>query len=492
VPRITFLILLALAGWLRAQSSALTVEEQRGQQIYEVGTSPTGKVIQAVLAGGLRVPASITPCANCHGRGGDGKPEGGVTPSNLTWDTLTKPYDVTNADGRTRPAYNERLLKRAIALGVDPAGNVLNAAMPRFQLSSQDASDLLVYMKRLGETTDPAVTATTVRIGVILQQASDAIPTGHALRQAATEYFESVNMAGGVYSRRVGLVFVTLPADPARRASALRDFLRDQRPFAVLGDFTGAEAEIADILRVTQTPGIATLAPLPEPGLPLSAFTFYLDDGLKEEVDSLVRFSAERYPRKDLTVAIVESDHASSGQAARWLRTRLTESGRLNIMLGERGRPVDADLIFCLGPASDLRLTREAVVLLPGSLMGNPAEMRMRLTPSTRVFAAVSAGTPEFGTKIEFTLRPIWTRATVSAALMIEAMKTAGRGLSRSSLIEAMESFREVRTDLGVSISYGPARRIGAIRPPPIIFEYESGRLIPVHTSDTKHPFKPQ
>lgn len=488
--RTLLLVLLALAGGLRAQSTALTAEEQRGQQIYELGTSPTGKVIEASIAGGVRVPGSIMPCANCHGHEGEGKPEGGVTPSNLVWSALTKPYDVTNADGRTRSAYSERLLKRAITLGIDPAGNMLSPAMPRFQLSSQDASDLVAYMKRLGEATDPGVTATTVQIAVILQQSSEKTPTGRALRKAVIDYFGSVNAAGGVYNRRVGLVFAALPADPVRRTSGLRDFLRDQRPFAVLGDFTGAEAETAGILREMRTPGIATVAPLPEAGLPLSAFTFYLDGGVKDEMNSLVLFAAERYPGKDLTVAIVESDHEISRQAAKWLRTRLTDSGRLHVTLGEGSQPVSADLIFCLGPAAELRVAREAVVLLPGSLMGNPAEMPP--TPSSRVFVAMSAGMPEIGTEIESTLRPIWTRATVSAALMVEAMRTAGRGLSRSSLIEAMESFREVRTDLGVSVSFGPARRIGATGPQPMILESESGRLIPVRTADTKQLFKPQ
>jgi hypothetical protein len=212
-------------------------------------------------------------------------------------------------------------------------------------------------------------------------------------------------------------------------------------------------------------------------------------------MNSLVLFAAERYPGKDLTVAIVESDHEISRQAAKWLRTRLADSGRLHVTLGEGSQPVSADLIFCLGPAAELRVAREAVVLLPGSLMGNPAEMPP--TPSSRVFIAISpvamsAGMPEFRTEIESTLRPIWTRATVSAALMVEAMRTAGRGLSRSSLIDAMESFREVRTDLGVSVSFGPARRIGATGTQPMILESESGRLIPVRTADTKQLFKPQ
>src|SRR5437016_3452699 len=100
----------------------------RGRQIFESGTSPSGSAIEASIAGDGRLPGSVLPCANCHGRDGRGKPESGVVPSNLTWDALTKPYGLTHADGRTHPPYTERLLTRAITMGIDPAGNSLITA----------------------------------------------------------------------------------------------------------------------------------------------------------------------------------------------------------------------------------------------------------------------------------------------------------------------------------------------------------------------------
>src|SRR5436305_6559539 len=104
----------------------------RGRQIYLEGTSPSGGEIVALMSdAGVEVPASAVPCAGCHGRDGKGKPEGGVTPSDLTWTALTKPYGVTHPGGRSHPPYDAKLLKRAIALGIDPAGTALHVAMPR-------------------------------------------------------------------------------------------------------------------------------------------------------------------------------------------------------------------------------------------------------------------------------------------------------------------------------------------------------------------------
>src|SRR5215510_1835611 len=118
---------------------ALTPQERRGQQIYLQGTSPAGRTLTAVLnKEGAEVPASVLPCANCHGHDGRGKPEGGIVPSNITWEALTTPYGVTHFSGRAHPPYTEQLLQRAVTMGVDPADNPLHPAMPRYRLSHQD------------------------------------------------------------------------------------------------------------------------------------------------------------------------------------------------------------------------------------------------------------------------------------------------------------------------------------------------------------------
>ncbi|HEV8485483.1 MAG TPA: hypothetical protein VGV87_18210, partial [Blastocatellia bacterium] len=82
----------------------LSLRESRGKQIFVRGTSPSGKEILAYLGeSSLELPGSSMPCANCHGLDGKGKPEAGVTPSNLTSEALTKPYGLTHPDGRKHP-----------------------------------------------------------------------------------------------------------------------------------------------------------------------------------------------------------------------------------------------------------------------------------------------------------------------------------------------------------------------------------------------------
>ncbi|MEE8350344.1 MAG: hypothetical protein V3R94_12285 [Acidobacteriota bacterium] len=84
---ITLLIslFLLLGGTLSLAIDRFTPQEKRGREIYLKGTSPSGGEITALFGqADLQVPASVMPCVNCHGRDGRGRPEGGVTPSNLT------------------------------------------------------------------------------------------------------------------------------------------------------------------------------------------------------------------------------------------------------------------------------------------------------------------------------------------------------------------------------------------------------------------------
>ena len=84
----------------------LTDQEKRGKFIYLRGGSPSGREITCYIGdGATEVPAAAMLCANCHGFDGRGNPEGGVVPSDITWEALTKYYGVTHSSGRKHPAY---------------------------------------------------------------------------------------------------------------------------------------------------------------------------------------------------------------------------------------------------------------------------------------------------------------------------------------------------------------------------------------------------
>src|SRR5512135_402106 len=78
-----------LCPFLLPAQTAPSVEA--GKLIFTKGESPSQSPLEAVLGkGSTMVPGTLMPCASCHGADGRGRPEGGVTPSDITWSVLTR------------------------------------------------------------------------------------------------------------------------------------------------------------------------------------------------------------------------------------------------------------------------------------------------------------------------------------------------------------------------------------------------------------------
>ena len=148
-------------------TQSLTPSERRGKQIYLRTISSSGREIKGRIAE-IDVPGSSVTCAGCHGTRGEGKTEGGVTAGSLTWVNLVTPNGHTHPTGRRHEPFNEASFIRAVVNGVDPAGNTLLAAMPRYDLSREESADLIAYLKRIASEVDPGLTETTITIGLML------------------------------------------------------------------------------------------------------------------------------------------------------------------------------------------------------------------------------------------------------------------------------------------------------------------------------------
>src|SRR4030095_15526412 len=223
------------SGFIKATTqNPLTPQEQRGKDIYVRGTSPSGKDILAYLGeASFEVPASTVTCANCHGFDGLGKPEGGVRPSNLTWEALTKPYGLKHAAGRQHPPYTARGLELAITRGTDPAGNRLQSVMPRYQMSREDLADLVAYLRSLGRDRDPGISDDTVVIGTAVPAKGPLADIGQALKAVTGAFFDELKTKGGIYNRRGDLRFIDTAETPAATRATVERVLIDEPVFAM-------------------------------------------------------------------------------------------------------------------------------------------------------------------------------------------------------------------------------------------------------------------
>ena len=518
-------VTIPLLGFVRAQTptpSGLTAQERRGKQIYTQGNSPTGREITALLSeGSVEVPATAMPCANCHGLDGAGKPEGGVIPSNITWEALTRSLGASLSSGREHPPYTDRLLGHAITMGIDPAGNKLLAAMPRYKMSPEDLADLLSYLKRVGKDADPGIADTSITVGTILPPQGPMAETGRAMKAVMSAYFNEVNQQGGIYNRRISFRSAESAQTPEATATDVKSFAEREAIFAMVGAFiAGADKEITTLLGKDGVPLIGPWTLYPQIDFPLNRQVFYLLPGLVEQSRALANFAAQDMNGRDLRIAVVYSD-ADAGLASAIMEqckgfglnsvTRYKYS-RAQFDGAQMARSLirqNAQALFFLGKAQQLKAIFQEngdtswapKIYMPGSFAGKEIfELPIRLSGNIFLsFPTVPQDQTETGlaeyralaTRYDLPSENLASQllAYCAAKTFVHALKLAGRDLSREKLVIALENLSEFRTGLIPPITYGPNRRIGASGTHIVLVNLQKRSFIPLHpASANKSP----
>lgn len=493
-------LLIFAAGLFAGPAAApgLSPREMRGKKIYLQGVSASGKDIPAFLEdSGLDVTASVLPCVNCHGYDGKGKAEGAIVPSDITWEALTRSYAVKLPTGREHPPYTEPSLRLAISTGVDPAGNKLLGAMPRYRFSREDLDDLIAYIQRIGTDRDPGISATRLTIGIMVPSSGTMKQMGKAIAAVQSAYWTDVNGRGGIYSRKIDLKFAEWNGSGAEAAvTAARHLVDDDHVFALDGAFiAGADEALARYFEEREVPLIGPFTLKPSLGFPLNRYVFYLFSGIEAEARVLMNFLNERLQYEKPRVAMVYPENDLVRNTAKAIvqweaareRTRMIEASypparfdapRLCRELSASG----TDVVLFFGSAGEqAMLMAEAAklhwtptLLLPGSLVSKEIfsaprafEHKIYVAFPTLPSDQTARGTMEFAAFAKRHKLPEQHLAAqlatyCSAKILAEGLKRAGRDLSREKLIVALEGLYDFDTRLTPKISFGPNRRVGA------------------------------
>lgn len=493
-------------------SAPLTAPEKLGKRLYLIGVGSSTIPVTARLGdSSLEIPGTALPCVNCHALDGRGKPEGNVIPTDITWSSLTKPYGHDHPDGRRHPPFTDATLGRAITMGFDPAGQPLAATMPRYSMSREDLADLVAYLKRLGQESEPGVADDAITVGALLPREGPLADAGAALQATLAAYFAEVNEAGGVYHRRLELR--VLEAESTGRTPGTAEKPGpDQEVFALVSPLApGAEERLAGWAEDEAVPYLGTLSLFPEPRPTPRRYVFYLFPGLEEQARALLKFFAEQphaekprlavvYPeRPDLAGVIqrVEEQSRALGWSA---PQRLAYAAAFNPAEAVRTLAGGgADAVVFLGPAADLdAFLREAdqarfapSLLLFGSLVGKDIlesprsfENKLFLAYPTLPEDQTAAGLFEFrvlAQKRNVPLRhaALQLSAYCSAKVLVEALKRAGRELHREGLVTALEGFYEFPTGLTRPVTFGPNRHTGLLGAYVVRVDLEKKQFVP-------------
>ena len=119
-----------------------------GQLIYFTGRNQRG--VRLPFEGGpMWLYMRGGSCASCHGadgRGGAPVMMGTEIPGDIRYHHL---LEEEHEEGEEHAPFTDELIKRAITLGLNPAGEPLDQTMPRWRMSDQDLDDLLEFLRTL-------------------------------------------------------------------------------------------------------------------------------------------------------------------------------------------------------------------------------------------------------------------------------------------------------------------------------------------------------
>jgi ABC-type branched-subunit amino acid transport system substrate-binding protein len=354
--------------------------------------------------------------------------------------------------------------------------------MPRYPLEEGSVEDLLAYMRCVGRDPDPGVSPDLVRVGVALPRAGKLAPAAADVAAVLSAVFSAVNMEGGIFRRRIELVFEDASRGDAwerlARADvfalvgsmdggadgASRDGLEDMPIVAPVAPWSGDEE---DVFSVHPGPDVlAQVAVKHAAGVPLTA-PILIVFRLEASGESWARGARTEAARRGLAVPSAHAFAAGrfdAGDAAESVRSSGAAAVLFNGSAAELGRLVEA-----------LESLPEVVVYAPGSLgavtAGGPqasAARRVLFVHPGLVDGVAGARAEELRAwmgrhGIAVGHLAFQVSAYVAANALIEALKRAGAGLTREGLVRALETFRDVDVGPAPPLSFGRGRRTGVM-----------------------------
>ena len=385
--------------------------------------------------------------------------------------------------------------------------------MPRYQMSEQDLADLVAYLKRLGKDRDPGINENKIVIGSAVPVTGPLSEMGQAIKAVTTAFFTELNSQGGIYNRRVEVKFVDTLDTPAGTRSNIERLLKDDQVFAMTGAFiAGAEKEIVPLLAEQSVPLMGPFTLYPQTSLPLNREVFYLLSGPDDQSRAMVDFAAGRpelqkariaalYPRTEASAntltaikAEAEKKRLTTPQAYEYEPGRFDAAGIVKQL-----KLSSPDVVFFLGgPEEVLSFMQEAekldwfpTIFLPSAnanagIFSAPARFDGKLFCSfpTSPTDQDAEGLKQFlslAEKYQLPKKHLAAQilAYSAARILVEALKRAGKDVSREKLIQVLEGLYEYRTGLTPAITFGPNRRIGALGAYVVTIDLKKQQFVP-------------
>jgi ABC-type branched-subunit amino acid transport system substrate-binding protein len=492
---ITAALLAALTLPLPSAAARMTEAQTRGKRIYTEGEG-NGR-IEAFLEGpGITLPGSGFPCVKCHMENGEGTMEGGVLSADITYYNLTKQYPGVRPSGRAHPPYDDGGYKAAIRDGVDPGGNRLHEAHPRYSIPEGDLGDLIAYLKILGREPAPGVYDNEVRVGTLLPGSGPLAEAGDEVRALLSAYFAGLNARGGIFRRSVTLVPIAF--DPARQGSILesvRGPISEDGLFCMLGNLGIPQADAAaKLMSREKVPVVVPLMFASESGYGTDRYTFHLFASIRDQARVMVDFLAAGRKKSAKRIALVHSRNEPGEAGAAGVReqakkhgiaivseTTFTEGSLPAAETVGRAKASEPDAVLFFGSGRDAfafiseagKSGWRAPFLIPAPMAGNFLNS-LAPEPAGTVLMTVPVPSPDTAAldlgefhrlrregRVGDRHMSLQLMAFAGARLLEEGLKRSGREISREKFVDAVGNLYEFRTGVTPPVTYNENRRAG-------------------------------
>lgn len=336
------LLLLAQGG-----AAAEPPDSQAGRAIYLNGQLPSGEPVRATVQKDVALNGAEAACVNCHRRSGLGGSEGqnpvrpiaGRLLFSASQTEFVRRRAVAGGAPDARPAYTRASLARALREGIDPAGRVLDALMPRYALGDAEIDQLKRYLDGLSATTAPGVSDHEIHFATVITPGVEP-ERRHAMLDVLQAFFRDKNGNTRKEARRrdarseqMYLAYRTWVLhvwELAGAAGTWHDQLdahyREQPVFAVIGGLgSGSWQPVHAFCEGTGVPCV-----MPDVDYPVvegaGHYSVYFSRGLALEADVLAKQLAETHSDTDRIVQVFRDD-ATGRLPARALRSALKRRG---------------------------------------------------------------------------------------------------------------------------------------------------------------------
>jgi ABC-type branched-subunit amino acid transport system substrate-binding protein len=423
--------------------------------------------------------------------------EGGVRSAEIGWFTLTKEFAGARPTGRIHPAYTDETFLAAVTEGVDPGGNALDPAHPRYKMGRDDLEDLLAYVKAMDSEPVPGVTDNAVRVGILYPSKGPLAEASGEVRALLSGAFREANATGGIYNRRLELV--EIPFDPSVSGAALaaaRSAVEGDELFCFVANVgIPGDDGAAKFLASARVPVFVPLLAVPEGGYGADRYTFHVLASVRDQARVMVDFLATSLSAPANRLGLLYAKDPSGEKGAEGAREQAEKRGlsvaaevpfppgsldAADAARRMRQEKVDAVLYFG-GPAEALAYARQAAAPDNAALFLAPAPMvgdALRSAPREfreRLFLAAPLAPPDPGARqtADFSRirekysvggrhRSFQLLAYAGVILLEEGLKRSGRGVTREKLVASLGNVWQFPTGVTPPLTYTANRRAGA------------------------------